>query len=115
MVRQGDTEAVVLSLQDRDPSDGGMTRAEWDLSQAGYLGFETDGRYATVELMDRADIAPHVKIMIVYSNVDHNKWIRARGMSVTGCNGCAYVFIHHDKLNDLGLVVQDVLMANDVT
>ena len=114
VVRPGDTDAVVLSLQDRDPSDGGMTRAEWDLIQAGYLGFETDGRYATVELMDRADTAPHVKIMVVYSDVDHKKWIRAGGISVSGCNGRAYVFIDRDKQDELGSVVQGILTANDV-
>ena len=73
VVRRGDTEAVVLSLQNRDPSLGGMTRTEWNHNKAGYLGFETDGRYAVVDLMDRADVAPHVKIMVVYSNLDCGK------------------------------------------
>ena len=111
VVRRGDTEAVVLSLQNRDPPLGGMTRTEWNHNKAGYLGFETDGRYAAVDLMDRADVAPHVKIMVVYSNLDCDKWIRA---GVSGCRGRAYVFIHNDKLVELGSVVQHILTTNGV-
>ena len=64
--------------------------------------------------MDRADVAPHVKIMVVYSNLDCDKWLRAGGMSVSGCRGRAYVFIDHDKQVELGSVVQDILTANGV-
>ena len=44
-VRQGDTQAVVLRLHDRDPS-AGMSGAERDHYHGGYLGFGTHGRSA---------------------------------------------------------------------
>ena len=44
-VRQGDTQAVVLRLHDRDPS-AGMSGAERDHYHGGYLRFGTHGRSA---------------------------------------------------------------------
>ena len=113
-VRAGDTQAVVLSLQDRDPSDGGMTQSEWDRNQAGYFGFGTPGRAAAAELLDSPDIGPHVKIVAVYSDIDHKLWIQSDGKGRSGCNGRAYVFVHRDKQNDLGPTMQDILIKYNV-
>ena len=113
-VRAGDKQAVVLSLQDRDPSDGGMTQSEWDRNQAGYFGFGTPGRAAVAELLDSPDIGPHVKIVAVYSDKDHKLWVQSEGKGCSGCNGRAYVFVHRDKQNDLGPAIQNILIKHNV-
>ena len=110
-VREGDTQAVVLRLHDRGPSDVGLSHVDLDYYHGGYLAFGTDGRSAAAVLMDRTDICPHVKIMAVYSDTACNKWIHAGGRGSNGCNGRVYVFVRRDKLNELGPAVAGVLTA----
>ena len=63
--------------------------------------------------MDRGDIGPHVKIMVVYEDVDHNKWVRHGGRGCSGCNGRAHVFIRQEKAAEVGAKVDDVVASRD--
>ena len=108
-MREGDTQAVVLRLRDRDPSDDGMTNIEKARYDGAYLAYGTAGCSAAAELMDRLDIGPYIKITVVYSDTAYNKWIRAGGRGSNGCNGRVYVFVCRDKLDELGPAVTGVL------
>ena len=111
-VRQGDDEAVVLKFQDSDPSFSHLSRREREDNHGGYLGYGTGARDAIIEMMDRLDICPSVKVMIVYSDTDLSKIIIAGGRTSNGCNGKIYVSICQDKLDDLGPEVADILSDN---
>ena len=111
-VRQGDDDAVVLKLEDRDPSFAHMSRREREDNHGGYLGYGTGALDAIIDLMDSHEISPYIKVMVVYSDTDLSETIVAGGRATNGCNGKIHVFVCQDKLDDVGPAVADILSDN---
>ena len=108
-MRQGDQKAVVLRLNDADPSTLSPSSANISQMHEGYLRFGTKGREGVVELMHNDDIDKFVKIVCVYPSTTVQKWIRSGGRACSGYEGQVFVFVDPKKKNEIAPKVTAVL------
>ena len=108
-VREGDQKAVVLYLDDQDPSSPGLTDTQRNQKHGGHLGFGTNGREGVIALMDDTEVGPHIKIMCVYSTIVDQTWVRAEGRGHSGYDGQVFVFVEPAEKNNLVGKVQAIL------
>jgi hypothetical protein len=108
-VREGDERAVFFCAEDQDPNSPDLSSADRRSKHGGYLGFGTDGRNAVVDLMDDADIGPHIKIICVYGSATLSEWIRVGGRGCSAFPGQAFVYVDPSKKANIAGSVQRIL------